>query len=180
MVGVVVITDYKGKNYTTGCVSLCYRLDDIITNGSCTGTGCCEISIPQSHDLLSDIAYISLDAVSNHTGVVDFNPCGYTFVVEDGGYEFVSTDIVKMEKKEFPVVLDWSVGNRTCQEAQKEVSSYACKADNSECYNPSDHRHGYLCNCSVGFRGNPYLLHGCQGIVAYNILLPPSQNKCRS
>jgi len=24
-VGAVVITDYKGKNYTTGCVSLCYR-----------------------------------------------------------------------------------------------------------------------------------------------------------
>jgi len=119
--------------------------------------------------VLSDVSYISLDAVSNHTGVVDFNPCGYAFLVEDGTYRFVSTDILKLEKKEFPVVLNWSVGNKTCQQAQKDASNYACMANNSECYNPADVRQGYLCNCSRGFRGNPYLIHGCHGMIAYNL-----------
>ncbi|GAU50632.1 hypothetical protein TSUD_410260 [Trifolium subterraneum] len=39
--------DSRGINYTTGCVALCNRLDDIVANQSCSGTGCCEISIPQ-------------------------------------------------------------------------------------------------------------------------------------
>ncbi|KAJ1376612.1 Wall-associated receptor kinase, galacturonan-binding domain [Sesbania bispinosa] len=158
-IGLVVGNDSKGKNYTTGCVSLCNRLDDIEANGTCSGTGCCEISIPQG---LLSFGYVSA-SIFNHTRVLDFNPCGYTFLVEDGAYNFVSTDLVKFEKTEFPLVLDWAIGNKTCLEAQKEVSSYACKAENSECYN-SMKGAGYLCKCSNGFRGNPYLLHGCQDV----------------
>ncbi|KAJ1376610.1 Wall-associated receptor kinase, galacturonan-binding domain [Sesbania bispinosa] len=158
--GVVVGIDSDERNYTTGCVSLCNRLDDIVANGSCSGTGCCETPIPQG---LSAVGYAS-GAVNNHTNVLAFNPCGHAFLVEDGAYDFVSTDLVKFDKTEFPVVLDWAIGNKTCQQAQKEASSYACKADNSECYNSFHGPAGYLCNCSHGFRGNPYLLHGCQGV----------------
>ncbi|XP_061373357.1 putative wall-associated receptor kinase-like 16 [Gastrolobium bilobum] len=149
----------QGKNYTTGCVSLCNRLDDIVANGSCSGTGCCETSIPEG---LSGFSFGS-GSVFNHTRVLDFNPCGYTFLAEDGAYNFSSTDLVNFEKKTFPVVLDWEVGNQTCQEAQKNVSSYACVSQNSECFNSVDGP-GYLCNCSHGFQGNPYLLNGCQDI----------------
>ncbi|XP_061373358.1 putative wall-associated receptor kinase-like 16 [Gastrolobium bilobum] len=156
---VVGIDSDQGKNYTTGCVSLCNRLDDIVANGSCSGTGCCETSIPEG---LSGFSFGS-GSVFNHTRVLDFNPCGYTFLAEDGAYNFSSTDLVNFEKTTFPVVLDWEVGNQTCQEAQKNVSSYACVSQNSECFNSMDGP-GYLCNCSHGFQGNPYLLNGCQDI----------------
>ena len=160
VVGAVIGVDSEGKNNTTGCVSLCYRLNDT-TSGSCTGNGCCQIPIPTQR--LAKISYGSVDAVDDNNGVHELNPCRYAFVAEDGAYSFLPTDLEKLEKTTFPVVLDWAVGNRTFQEAQKEASSYACKAENSECYN-SIKGHGYLCNCSIGFRGNPYLAKGCQGI----------------
>ena len=148
------------RNYTVGCVSLCSRLSDIVANGSCSGTGCCDTSIPQG---LSEVSYIS-GTVYNHTRVHDFNPCGYAFLVEEGAYNFSSTDVVSFPKKGFPVVLDWAVGNHTCEEAQRDLSSYACKAENSYCYN-STNGLGYRCRCSDGFQGNPYLLDGCKGIL---------------
>ncbi|KAJ1403023.1 Wall-associated receptor kinase, galacturonan-binding domain [Sesbania bispinosa] len=159
--GLVLGYDAEEKNYTTGCMSLCNRLDDIVANGSCSGVGCCQTSIPQR---LSSMTYSSF-SLDNHTNVIAFNPCGYTFLVEDGAYNFTSTDLVRFETTAFPVVVDWAVGNQTCREAKKEASSYACKADSSECHDsPEGKGTGYLCNCSAGFQGNPYLLNGCQDV----------------
>ena len=150
------------KIYTTACYSSCDNRDDAI-DGSCTGTGCCQLSIPAVKGL-SEVIYGFLSQLLNNSDVSDFNPCGYVFLAEEGAYEFVSTDLDKFEKATFPVVLDWVVQNRTCREAQKNASSYACRADNSTCYNSGEGL-GYFCNCSDGFRGNPYLLNGCQGII---------------
>ncbi|CAJ2667645.1 unnamed protein product [Trifolium pratense] len=161
-IGALSANDSGGNNYTTGCVALCNRLDDIVANQSCSGTGCCEISIPQGH-VLTEIAYVSGGLFNNHSSVHDFNPCGYAFVVENGAYSFSSTDLPKLKKKEFPVLLDWAVGNQTCQQAQKDLFSYACKADKSTCYDSTE-RSGYLCRCFHGYWGNPYLIHGCQDI----------------
>ncbi|RDX70178.1 Wall-associated receptor kinase 2, partial [Mucuna pruriens] len=149
------------RNYTTGCVSLCNRLDDIVgANGSCSGIGCCETPIPKG---LYTVGFSSSSAENNHTSVHDFNPCGYAFLVEQGAYSFSSTDLENLTQTTFPVVLDWAVGNLTCEEAQRNLSSYACVAKNSYCYN-STNAPGYRCNCSHGFQGNPYLLHGCVDI----------------
>ncbi|XP_058726877.1 wall-associated receptor kinase 5-like [Vicia villosa] len=161
-VGALTVHDYGGNNYTTGCVALCNRLDDIVANEACSGTGCCEISIPQGH-VLTEVIYVSGSIFNNHSAVHDFNPCGYAFLVENGAYKFKSTDLLKLEKKEFPVLLDWAVGNQTCQQAQKNLSNYACKDNKSTCYDATE-RFGYLCRCFHGYWGNPYLIHGCQDI----------------
>ncbi|KAK7320939.1 hypothetical protein VNO77_30916 [Canavalia gladiata] len=151
----------QGRNYTTGCVSLCNTLDDVEgANGSCSGTGCCEAAIPQG---LSTVLFSTTSSVKKHTIVHDFNPCGYAFLVEEGAYSFLPKDVENLTQTKFPVVLDWAVGNRTCEEAQRNVSSYACVAENSYCYN-STNGPGYRCNCSHGFEGNPYLIHGCTEI----------------
>ncbi|CAL9146434.1 unnamed protein product, partial [Musa hybrid cultivar] len=50
-----------------------------------------------------------------------------------------------------------------CEEAKRNHSSYACRSTNSECFN-STSLPGYICNCSTGFHGNPYLHHGCKDI----------------
>ncbi|KAJ9128741.1 hypothetical protein P3X46_034525 [Hevea brasiliensis] len=94
---------------------------------------------------------------------MDFNPCSYAFVVEDGMYNFSSLDLVNLQnKKEFPVVLDWSIRNKTCKEARKNKTAYACK-DNSVCRD-SDNPPGYRCYCFSGYKGNPYLSNGCKEI----------------
>ncbi|KAF2291290.1 hypothetical protein GH714_022235 [Hevea brasiliensis] len=76
---------------------------------------------------------------------------------------------------EFPVVLDWSIRNTTCEEARTNITAYACK-DNSECRD-SDNPPGYRCYCLSGYKGNPYLSKGCQEI---DECADPSLNRCIS
>ncbi|GFS34976.1 hypothetical protein Acr_00g0037100 [Actinidia rufa] len=41
-----VIKGSQGRKYTTGCLSLCDSIDNVI-NGSCSGIGCCQSIIPK-------------------------------------------------------------------------------------------------------------------------------------
>ncbi|MED6216728.1 hypothetical protein PIB30_010475 [Stylosanthes scabra] len=171
---IIGFDDTAGLSYTTGCVSSCLRINDT-TDGVCNGAGCCQSPIP-AHGRLSGISYASVKGFVHRNQVFGFNPCGYAFVAEEGAYSFSSTDLTNFHYQSLPMVLDWSVGNLSCQEAKKNASNYACKAENSECYNSSS-GFGYLCNCSTGFRGNPYLLGGCQDI---NECLHKESNDCYS
>ncbi|XP_052109514.1 wall-associated receptor kinase 3-like [Arachis duranensis] len=150
------------RNYATGCFSVCLSVNET-TSGICTGAGCCQSPIPASG--LSDIGIGSYSSGADSYNAVfgNINPCGYAFVAEDGVYNFSSADLVNFRHQSFPVVVDWAVGNQTCEEAQKNTSSYACRADKSECYN-STKGLGYVCKCSTGFGGNPYLVGGCQDV----------------
>lgn len=59
----------------------------------------------------------------------------YAIVVEYGRYNFSSVDVydLSMEKLgSYEMVLDWTVGNTRCQEAQKDTRRYLCK-ERSEC-----------------------------------------------
>jgi hypothetical protein len=146
------------KNYTTGCTAICDRIDTV-ENGSCSGIGCCQTTIPKG---VWDFS-ITVDSYNNHSAVRSFNPCGFAFLVEEEAYNFSSSDLQQLKNTEIvPVVIDWAVGNQTCENAQKNRTSYACKAEYSFCYN-STNGPGYRCNCSSGFQGNPYLYGGCTG-----------------
>ena len=162
-IGCDTIAVFNGMNgaddFATGCLSLCNSIRSV-TNGSCSGIGCCQTSnIPKG--LFS--YYASVGSFYNHTKVWSFNPCSYAFLAEEESFNFSSADLKDLQNRTvFPTLLDWAVGNKTCEEAKKNLTSYACK-DNSYCYN-SDNGPGYRCNCSSGFQGNPYLPNGCQGI----------------
>ncbi|XLR40092.1 hypothetical protein S83_024752 [Arachis hypogaea] len=164
--GLVVGSDSEAERmrpFPKTCLSYCDRRKDA-KDGECTGTGCCNTSIPDaSPQGLSYIYYSFENSILNNSEIfVDFNnPCGYAFVVEKGEYKFDTTHLKQLETTTFPVVLDWSVGNLKCKEAQKKPSTYACKAHNSTCHD-STKRRGYLCKCSSGFQGNAYLPHGCK------------------
>ncbi|XP_062090053.1 putative wall-associated receptor kinase-like 16 [Humulus lupulus] len=157
-----IIGGSEGRNYSAGCISMCNQINDVV-NGSCSGVGCCQMSIPE--DVIDFV--VSLGSLNDHKEVFEFNPCDYSFVVEDEAYEFSSADLKDLQKREtVPLILDWSVGKSSCEEAQqndKVGAVYACRDSNSFCLN-STNGPGYRCNCSDGYQGNPYLINGCQDI----------------
>ncbi|XP_078166902.1 wall-associated receptor kinase 3-like [Carex rostrata] len=142
-----------------GGVSVCSGLSSII-NGSCSGIGCCQTAIPKQ----TNYYYVEFATTFNNSGVYNFSLCGYAVLMEYDGFMFSSDYITtnKLYNQSMPVVLDWAIGNETCEIA-KGNRSYACISDNSVCMNSSNGP-GYFCNCSTGYIGNPYLAGGCQDI----------------
>ncbi|KAJ0087112.1 hypothetical protein Patl1_08235 [Pistacia atlantica] len=143
------------QRYSSGCMSLCDS-SKYVKDGSCIGSGCCQIEIPRGLSEINITAY----SFNNHVNVSDFNPCTYAFVVDKSSFTF-NRSYLDTLPKELPVVLEWTVtGEGNCTEASSKPY-YACK-ENSECYEP-DNGSGYLCKCKKGYRGNPYLSNGCEG-----------------
>ncbi|KAM7514801.1 hypothetical protein LguiA_004384 [Lonicera macranthoides] len=158
-VGCATTAFIYGPEYTTGCIADCNHTGYVV-NGLCTGIGCCEARIPRGVRQFNFLPR----SLGDHSSVNGFNPCSFLFVAEEGNYSFNSVDLWNLRgHDQFPVVLDWAVGTVACPDAERNTSSYACRSLDSVCVN-STNGPGYRCNCSSGFRGNPYLYHGCQDI----------------
>lgn len=74
-----VIVGTSGRNFTSGCLSLCSQQSDL-RDGYCTGIGCCQTPIPKG--LKNFIS--GLGSLNNHTKVWSFATCGYAFVWGSG------------------------------------------------------------------------------------------------
>ncbi|KAL2467606.1 Wall-associated receptor kinase 2 [Forsythia ovata] len=160
------------RMYKTGCGSTCSDKDNLV-DGTCSGSGCCQMPIPKDVWRVE----VTLGSFANYTNVWNFNNCSYGFLVEESTFRFSPRNLSSLRNVEkLPMVVDWAIGNGTCEDAQKNVSSYACKSMNSECYKPNN-GYGYRCLCSMGYRGNPYLIDGCQDI---DECQDPSLNKCEN
>ncbi|XP_072987527.1 putative wall-associated receptor kinase-like 16 [Typha latifolia] len=150
----------KVNSYQSGCVSVCQTPESLV-NGSCAGIGCCQTAIPKG------ISYYKVwfDRRFSSLNVWNFSACSYAVLAEEGWFEFKSSYITTRELYDgyAPMAIDWAIGNETCEIAKLNMTSYACLSENSRCIN-STNGPGYLCNCSDGYRGNPYLLGGCQDI----------------
>ncbi|KAK8552311.1 hypothetical protein V6N12_040912 [Hibiscus sabdariffa] len=155
------------KSYTTGCTTFCYDVADAI-NGSCSGIGCCQTAVPKGVGGY----YLNFELRQNNSKVSTFNPCSYGFLVEDGAYSFSVTDLYSQNfiDNRFPVIIDWTIGNQNCRQAQMDPQTYACK-QHTTCID-SENGSGYLCKCLPGFQGNPYLSNGCQDIDECETLKP--------
>ncbi|CAD5197074.1 unnamed protein product [Musa acuminata subsp. malaccensis] len=151
------------QSYSTGCVSTCNQ-NTTFSNGSCSGNGCCQTSI------LPGLQYfnITLFSFTGHEANSWDNTCSFAFLVDDGRYTFRTPDLHEIDffdrnGGQVPMVLDWSIGDVGCEEATKNSTSYACRSNNSSCLNATNGI-GYLCNCSRGYQGNPYVEGGCEDI----------------
>ncbi|GLT67674.1 hypothetical protein SLA2020_399650 [Shorea laevis] len=155
---IALMSDKQGR-FGSGCVAVCNDLDDIESDGSCSGFGCCQTSIPKHLNTLN----ITASSIYNHSYVLDFNPCSYAYVVASS---FNTSEInfrvyPEETRTSTAVVLEWVVGDQYCQ-AREGPSWYSC-GHNANCSYPSTGG-GYRCSCNPGFTGNPYLLDGCQDI----------------
>ncbi|XP_062202734.1 wall-associated receptor kinase 2-like [Phragmites australis] len=144
--------------YYTGCMSFCNNSRSAV-NGACAGVGCCHVDIPPG---LTDNR-MSFEEYT-HKARLDFSPCDYAFLVDRDNYTFHTADLKMDVNATMPVWLDWAIrDNLTCEEVKKKVQSYACVSSNSECHDSSNGP-GYVCNCSMGYQGNPYIADGCTDI----------------
>ncbi|PKA61907.1 Wall-associated receptor kinase 2 [Apostasia shenzhenica] len=127
--------------YTSGCVSFCNDRTSI-TNGSCSGIGCCQTSIPRGMQRIDTI----LRSLKNHTDTWTISPCSFAFLVDQEDYVFHVSDLQDfISKNRAPMVLDWAVGNNQSCSAAAASGGYAC-GDNTDCLD-SDSAPGYRCLC---------------------------------
>ena len=94
------------ESYEGGCMSICSSMD-YISNGSCSGIGCCQISIPEGLNSID----VFVHSYYNHTKVWNFNPCSYAFVVEEGEFNFSTSYLRDFKEVRLPMVIDWAIGN---------------------------------------------------------------------
>ncbi|XP_050368659.1 wall-associated receptor kinase 2-like [Argentina anserina] len=160
------------KMFRTGCMSICDDRSSI--SDSCSGIGCCETAIPSGLKNRT----IVLSSYYNHTYIMEFNPCSYAFIVQDGQFNFsakTSFEVLNTTKK-LPMILDWEIGEGPCDAAKKR-DDYACSV-NSKCINRNvdveSGKSGYYCQCFPGFEGNPYL--NCSDINECNAEVNPCEN----
>ncbi|KAJ3670402.1 hypothetical protein LUZ60_010726 [Juncus effusus] len=171
MTGSIYFFSSKRNKFTTiGCYNLAYIIgegdssyaSDSAKNGSCEGIGCCQTAIPQ------ELNFYRVSWGSRSNKYYENNPCTYAVLVQHDLYNFSTTDLEgtnflnRTVDKRVPVMFDWAIRNDTCQSGSR-TSDYACLSDNSYCYN-TDNGKGYLCSCSEGYAGNPYLIDGCEDI----------------
>ncbi|KAM7532005.1 hypothetical protein LguiB_035415 [Lonicera macranthoides] len=158
-----LISGTKERNFTSGCVSLCSKAEDVM-GGLCSGIGCCQTSIPKGLKRF----FASLNTLRSHVNVWEFDQCGYAFLGEQERFDFRGAlDLSDLSFKNrtlegVPVVIDWVLGVDSCVEAERG-SEYLCK-ENSYCVDSDSGFGGYVCSCKNGYEGNPYLSPGCQDI----------------
>lgn len=151
------LKDSVNGNVIIGCASLCESSTSFASQpdfSSCSGYGCCQTLFQKK---LGNFSGAVLTMNTKHSAWAS-NQCSYIVIVEKS--------FTKLNEISFsgckphhgtPMVLDWSVGNLSCANTKKTICGHNTYCDNST------RDVGYLCRCSQGYQGNPYLPHGCQG-----------------
>nr|XP_023919249.1 putative wall-associated receptor kinase-like 16 [Quercus suber]POF01848.1 wall-associated receptor kinase 2 [Quercus suber] len=166
--GIIAYVRDSSGIYASACISSCVRSNSSVNN-SRPCSGCCETTVPPG------VVEFTVDTMFNFG-----NSCVFSFVVEKKAFNFSSSDLQNLRSRStVPVVLDWAIANKTCEDARNSTD-YACRAEKSECHN-STNGLGYLCKCSSGFEGNAYDFdHGCKDINECERSNPCNNQKCNN
>ncbi|CAN6221973.1 unnamed protein product [Urochloa humidicola] len=181
VVGVNTFAYIMDNAYMLGCVSQCSPYNNVSAHaGPCTGAGCCQVKL--TRDMSDDGVYFfedynTTDHYTNKGTTHSTEYRGYAVIMETAAFRFNTTylnttSFLDEHNGRVPVILNWVVGNKTCDAARKRADSYACLSNNSVCID-SRNGQGYFCNCNKGYHGNPYLPDGCQDIDECVVNVPP-------
>ncbi|KAF7017470.1 unnamed protein product [Triticum aestivum] len=177
----VLIYDFDATGYQGLGVATCRNLSDLV-DGSCSGMGCSQTTIPKRM-YYYDIAF---SEIVNTSEIWEFNHCSYVVLMEAAAFKF-STAYVNTNKfnetynGRVPMILDWAMRDvKSCDVAeQNKTGTYACLSSNSKCVNSTNDQ-GYMCNCTDGYEGNPYLRDGCKDVNECKHNPCPSDGFCRN
>ncbi|CAN6382131.1 unnamed protein product [Urochloa humidicola] len=158
---VALLGDWDGSGddrYLSGCITTCLSLEKAAEDGqNCTGLGCCQTTLPSDLDKLK-VGW-SLGSATPINRAWKYNSCNYGFVASKGWYHFKrrhlngSGDDMGPYKR-VPLVLDWAIPT---------LMDGACVSSHSHNKTVRDGQ-WYICNCSDGYHGNPYIDGGCKQI----------------
>ncbi|XP_066376757.1 putative wall-associated receptor kinase-like 16 [Miscanthus floridulus] len=166
-----------GTTNVLGCLAQSGTYNNLTAqDGFCDGVGCCQVA------LTGNMSYYYADFLrqyntTNMSTTDGAEYCDYAVMMEARAFHFRTTylnttEFWKENDGRVPVILNWAVGNETCDIAKTNATSYACVSNNSTCID-SVNGLGYLCNCTEGYTGNPYLPDGCQDIDECAVNVPP-------
>ena len=124
--GVKMIQGLPSRNSTSACVSFCDSVGDVI-NGSCSGLGCCQSSVPKglkSFMMWFQFLHTLTNKVSDAT---EISRCSQAFSVKQNNFTF-SSEMLKNVAEDnqvsqdlYLMTLDWAIGNTTCTKAKRNM-----------------------------------------------------------
>ncbi|CAL4990887.1 unnamed protein product [Urochloa decumbens] len=144
--------DDDDDNYLSGCVTTCLGLDKAAKDGeNCTGQGCCQTpTLPRDLDILKVV--LSSGGAKPVNPAWKYSRCSYGFVAAKTWYKFKRGDLNgtgdMAPGKRVPLVLDWAI---------PDSKVGACASNHSHPEPVREGRQWYICKCSNGYRGNPYI-----------------------
>nr|CAD1843682.1 unnamed protein product [Ananas comosus var. bracteatus] len=129
-----ILMNNMTNSYETGCVSMCADKESL-TDGSCSGIGCCQTAIPKGINYYN----VSFDDNFNSSRTFQFSPCSYAVLAEEGAFEFSTSYATTraLYDRKVPLVLDWAVTNKTCQEASETRPPTPARATTASAWTPS-------------------------------------------
>ncbi|XP_020152077.1 wall-associated receptor kinase 1 [Aegilops tauschii subsp. strangulata] len=163
---------HSRSNFTFTCRAHDSNSRPQARNGSCTGWGCCEHTLPP-YEGSGKTFGLSVNPVA-FNGLRDTTPCSYGMLVDKSWYNFSTPDmygdktLLKRFPRGVPLVLDFAFGNTSCPaEGHPPPPDYACVSGNSSCATANGTMYAparYICKCWDHYDGNPYIANGCQDI----------------
>ncbi|XP_047061551.1 wall-associated receptor kinase 5-like [Lolium rigidum] len=179
-----LMSDYDITGYRGYGVATCRNLSDLV-DGVCSGIGCSQTTIPKRIYFYETQFQDSVNASQSQTW--KFSPCSYAVVMEAAQFRF-SAEYISTKKfndsyggGRAPMIFDWAIRDaNSCDVAkQNKTGTYACLSSNSMCVD-SINDLGYMCNCTHGYEGNPYLPGGCKDVNECYKNPCPSDGFCRN
>ncbi|XP_004295865.1 PREDICTED: wall-associated receptor kinase-like 22-like [Fragaria vesca subsp. vesca] len=152
---IAYMMSWESESIISGCLSICDPSAGrrSLLNNSCTGIHCCQTTIPAAvQDFYTDFRGVELAA--------EKDMCKFAFLVDQDWFTSDSTNIsaINDEMDSVPIVLDWDLSNYTIADIVGTEVWWGSDYFNRTAWT------GSQCYCLEGFRGNPYLIDGCQDI----------------